>query len=30
MIKNMARFKIEVQGTCGKKGGAGDQNFSPN
>ena len=30
MIKNMARFKTEVQGTCEKKDSAGDQNLSPN
>jgi len=26
----MAGFKTEFQGICGKKGGAGDQNLSPN
>ncbi len=26
----MTRFKTEFQGTRGKKGGAGDQNLSPN
>ncbi len=30
MIRNIARFKTEFQEICGKKGGAGDQNLSPN